>query len=63
MMSREFFAVREGGPRVQASKRSCKPVPHPARIVGGLTVVSIASPTRFTMANKTYRHCGTKVQF
>lgn len=62
-MSREFVAVRKGGLRVQASKRSCKPVPHPARIVGGLTVVTIASPTRFTMADKTYRHGSTKAKF
>lgn len=32
-------------------------------IAGGPTVVTIASPTGFTMACETYHHCGTKVQF
>jgi hypothetical protein len=32
-------------------------------IAGGPTVVTIASPTSFTLAGETYRHCGTKVQF
>lgn len=32
-------------------------------IVGGPTVVTIASPTGFTRAGETYRYCGTKVQF
>jgi hypothetical protein len=32
-------------------------------IVGGPTVVTIASPTRFTLRGTPYRYCGPKVQF
>lgn len=32
-------------------------------IVGGPTVLKIASPTRFTVAGTAYRYCGTKVAF
>ena len=32
-------------------------------IAGGPTVVTITSPTGFTRAGESYRHCGTKVQF
>ncbi len=32
-------------------------------IVGGQNVVTIESPTRFSMTGVNYRHCGTKVQF
>jgi hypothetical protein len=31
--------------------------------VGGPTVVTIASPTRFALEGETYRYCGPKVQF
>lgn len=32
-------------------------------IAGGPTVITIASPTRFTRGGESYRYCGTKVQF
>lgn len=32
-------------------------------IAGGPTVVTIISPTGFTRAGESYRHCGTKLQF
>jgi len=32
-------------------------------IAGGPTVVTITSPTAFTRAGESYRHCGSKVQF
>ena len=32
-------------------------------IVGSPTVVTIASPTSFTMGTEAYRYCGAKVQF
>ena len=41
----------------------CMDIRGGAEIVGGPTVVTVASPTRFTMHGKTYRYCGTKVQF
>lgn len=34
-----------------------------SEIVGGPSVVTIASPTSFKRAGEVYRHCGTKVQF
>jgi len=41
----------------------CADIKGGGEIVGGPTVVTIASPTGFTMGRETYRHCGTKVQF
>ena len=32
-------------------------------IVGGPTVITIASPTSFTRGGESYRHCGTERQF
>lgn len=33
------------------------------KIVGGPTIVTIASPTSFTRGTEAYRYCGAKVQF
>lgn len=41
----------------------CADIRGGGEIVGGPTVVTIASPTNFIMAEETYRYCGTKVQF
>ena len=41
----------------------CADIQGGGEIVGGPTVVTIASPTTFTMAGEEYRYCGTKVQF
>lgn len=41
----------------------CADIRGGAEIFGGPTVVTIASPTRFSMGGDTYRYCGTKVQF
>jgi hypothetical protein len=41
----------------------CADIRGGGEIVGGPTVVTIASPTQFTLEGKAYRYCGTKVQF
>ena len=41
----------------------CADIQGGGEIIGGPTVVTIASPTSFTMAGEAYRYCGTKVQF
>lgn len=41
----------------------CADIRGGGEIVGGPTVVTIASPTNFTMAGEAYRFCGAKVQF
>jgi len=41
----------------------CADIQGGGEIAGGPTVVTITSPTGFTMAGETYRYCGTKVQF
>jgi hypothetical protein len=41
----------------------CADIRGGGEIVGGPTVVTIASPTRFTLAGTSYRYCGPKVQF
>jgi hypothetical protein len=41
----------------------CTDIRGGGEIVGGPTVVTIDSPTSFTMAGEAYRHCGTTVQF
>nr|WP_314446629.1 hypothetical protein [uncultured Sphingomonas sp.] len=42
---------------------SCKDLPSGDVIEGGPTVVTVTSPTSFTMSGTAYRYCGTKVQF
>jgi hypothetical protein len=41
----------------------CKDIQSGDAIVGGPTIVKVSSPTRFAMAGRKYRYCGTKVQF
>ncbi len=41
----------------------CADIQGGGEIVGGPTVVTIASPTSFTREGQAYRYCGTKVQF
>ena len=40
----------------------CADIRGGGEIVGGPTVVTIASPTSFTREGQAYRYCGTKVQ-
>lgn len=41
----------------------CADLQSGGEIVGDPTVVTIASPTSFTLGSEAYRYCGTKVQF
>jgi len=41
----------------------CADIQGGGEIIGGPTIVTITSPTSFTMAGVAYRYCGTKVQF
>lgn len=44
-------------------KDVCRDIQSGDVIVGGPTVITIASPASFQMSGTTYRYCGTRVQF
>jgi hypothetical protein len=49
--------------KVYTIRDQCKDIQSGEIIAGGPTVLTIASPTAFTMSGTRYKYCGTKVQF